>query len=686
MGLLDGFKGILADYTPNLLPEDPDKNAAARQALLAAGAAMMSTKGHNFFGSVGQGLLAGGETYQGALAQQQQDRLRKAQQQRWDLENEQNTAKLAREKEADDIIASFGGPGSISGAAGVSPTSGGAQSPAGSAPGAPGTAPAGGYSTAYNGTPYSGPEGVEAMNASTRAGMTGYQPEKVNQVMALARQGMSVDQAAQMVFGGGAAQAPLGPEPLGPPPHLPRIGQPRRPPAVDSSLEGAPGAGGTMPSAFAAGQTPRRLPSLEGVPMSDGAQSPRRAATSLEDVPTISDPPHVRANIALKAYERNMGIAMDLMQKGHIDKAKAYFDAAKKLEPKVKEIREMTTTDGRTVVANIFEDGRPPQEIEGYAPQGPKLTYQDIGHETIGLDPQGKVVVRFKNGERPGARSNSGAGTGAGSLPFSADAIDAAAARYNFDGTLPPMGMGKAGVQVRAAIMNRAAELAAGVAPTQQRRDQLENKGDTAAVIAARRSFGTGKDGQAVQSANTALNHLVTIRELAEAQKSGDMRAFNKAARALGAQFGQAEPTNLSAALVMVAPEISKAVIGAGGTGHERDQAQQALNPNGSPDQIIGATRTMEELFGGRLTEAKRTYVRTTKLSDFDETMLSPAARAVLAKQEKHAAAANGGGGKPRIKGVEELPKKPPSVGTVDQGHRFKGGNPADPKNWEKVR
>jgi len=186
--------------------------------------------------------------------------------------------------------------------------------------------------------------------------------------------------------------------------------------------------------------------------------------------------------------------------------------------------------------------------------------------------------------------------------------------------------------------MNRAAELAAGMDLTQQRRGQLENKGDVNTRNAAVRAFSTGTEGRAVQAANTALNHLVTVRELAEAQKSGDARVWNKAARAFGTQFGVAEPTNLNAALIMVAPEISKAVVGVGGTGHERDQALKALDPNGSPDQIIGATRTMEELFGGRLTEAKRTYVRTTKLSDFDTALLGPAARAVLAKQEKHGA------------------------------------------------
>jgi hypothetical protein len=222
--------------------------------------------------------------------------------------------------------------------------------------------------------------------------------------------------------------------------------------------------------------------------------------------------------------------------------------------------------------------------------------------------------------------ANNGADVG-----FTPDAITNAAARYNMDGTLPPMGMGKTGSAGRAAILNKAAELAAGVDPAQQRQDQILNKGDLATRNAAVRAFATGKDGQAIQSANTALNHLESIRNLAEAQKSGDVQAFNRAARAIGAQFGQAAPTNLNAALIMVAPEVSKAVIGAGGTGHERDQAIQALNPNGSPDQIIGATQTMQELFGGRLTEAKRTYERTTKKTDFDDALLSPAARKVIA-------------------------------------------------------
>lgn len=264
------------------------------------------------------------------------------------------------------------------------------------------------------------------------------------------------------------------------------------------------------------------------------------------------------------------------------------------------------------------------------------------------------------------------ANSGDDAVNFTPQAIDNAAARYNLDGTLPPMGMGKAASAGRTAILNRAAELKAGIDPDQQRRDQLNNKGDVAARNAAVRSFATGKDGQAVQAANTALNHLDTIRQLAMAQKNKDWRAFNQVSRAIGAQFGQAAPTDMKAALIMVAPEISKAVVGVSGTGHEREQAVDALNPNNSLDQIISGTGVMQELFGGRLTEARRTYERTTGKKDFRETMLSPAAQRVIDR------AHDGGRGGPAVGAVE--------AGKDGARYRFKGGDPSQSTNWERVR
>lgn len=85
----ENVKGMLA------LPDDPGQRSAAKQGLLAAGAAMMSGNG-NFIGMLGQGLGAGSNTYQGALAQQQQAALQRAQQQRWELENKQTQAALVK--------------------------------------------------------------------------------------------------------------------------------------------------------------------------------------------------------------------------------------------------------------------------------------------------------------------------------------------------------------------------------------------------------------------------------------------------------------------------------------------------------------------------------------------------------------------------------------------------------------
>lgn len=167
----------------------------------------------------------------------------------------------------------------------------------------------------------------------------------------------------------------------------------------------------------------------------------------------------------------------------------------------------------------------------------------------------------------------------------------------------------------------------------------------------AAKSFGTGKDGQAVQSANTALNHLATLKELAAAQNNGDIRLFNTLANRFATETGGTAPSNLAAAVTMVGPEISKAVIGAGGGQGDRDKVDSALAAltKGGKAQAAGVLATMEDLFGGRLTETQRTYERTTGRKDFADTFLSPASQRVLAARTQAAGSAAAAGGAPLV-------------------------------------
>jgi hypothetical protein len=235
-------------------------------------------------------------------------------------------------------------------------------------------------------------------------------------------------------------------------------------------------------------------------------------------------------------------------------------------------------------------------------------------------------------------------------IDFTPAAIDNAAARYNVDGTLPAMGMGANGAAGRTRILNRAAELKAGVDPEQQRRDQLGNKGEAQAKAASLRAYSAaGKEGQAIQATNTGLNHLETIEQLAQAQKNGQTQLFNSIANRLAAATGQPAPTNLAAAITMVSPEVSKAVIGAAGGQAEREEFARNFNPNASPEQALQGVGVIKDLMGGRLTEAQRTYERTTGRKDFRQTMLSPAAQRVL---DKASHAGGAGTGKPSLSDI----------------------------------
>lgn len=232
----ENMKGLLA------LPEDPNQRAAAKQGLLGFGAALLGGRG-DFGGILADGMMAGSQGYHGALAQQQQSALQKAQQQRLELENRETQAKLDEPMQLQKILA--GGPSA----------------------------------------------------------------------------------------------------PMGPAASLPRIG-------------GAPAAG--------------------AVPAAAPAQQHDLVQTYL-------------------AYGDR------LTQAGRPAQAKAYYDLAEKLRPKLKEQRALTV-DGRRVMANVFEDGTT-QQVEGFAPDAEKLSFQNTGAATMALDPfTGKPVNTIANTISPDAR------------------------------------------------------------------------------------------------------------------------------------------------------------------------------------------------------------------------------------------------------------------------------------------
>ena len=162
-----------------------------------------------------------------------------------------------------------------------------------------------------------------------------------------------------------------------------------------------------------------------------------------------------------------------------------------------------------------------------------------------------------------------------------------------------------------------------------------------ARVSAAKAYAPGGKEAASIQAANTALNHLETLQELADAQKNGNIPLFNKIANAYATQTGQPAPTNLKAAASMIGPEVAKSVLGVGGGVSERSDFVHNLNVNGSPAQISQGVGTIKDLLGGRLTEVERSYQRGTGRQDFRDQFLSPAAQKVMSARAGGGAASS---------------------------------------------
>jgi hypothetical protein len=188
----------------------------------------------------------------------------------------------------------------------------------------------------------------------------------------------------------------------------------------------------------------------------------------------------------------------------------------------------------------------------------------------------------------------------------SAASVKADAEYYAQTGKLPPVRAGQSPVAVvqqnyRNAVQNYGNALAEsrGINPSQLAEMWRTAPGQLRFVL--------GADGRATVSLGTAVRHLDTIQQLADAWGSGNVQALNKIKAAVAKQFGDASVTNLESAGSIVGPEIIKALGVAGaGTEHDRNTAAAQFAAARTPEQIKGAVKTVQALLGGQLEGKKR--------------------------------------------------------------------------------
>lgn len=134
----------------------------------------------------------------------------------------------------------------------------------------------------------------------------------------------------------------------------------------------------------------------------------------------------------------------------------------------------------------------------------------------------------------------------------------------------------------------------------------------------ASEDFATGPQGNTVRALNVAISHLNTLSNLSDALQNGDKPALNKIGNQYKEQTGQAAPTNFAAARDIVANEVTKAVTAGGGTGGDRDKAQETINAAQSPAQLKGAISTYQQLLGGQRQGLATQYKGATGRTDFE--------------------------------------------------------------------
>jgi hypothetical protein len=191
--------------------------------------------------------------------------------------------------------------------------------------------------------------------------------------------------------------------------------------------------------------------------------------------------------------------------------------------------------------------------------------------------------------------------------------------------------------------------------------------------------FASGILGRQVLSLNTVADHILRVKEYGEALNNGQIPLANRIANAIAVAEGKPEVVSFEAGRDIMADEVVRLLTSTGGTERDRAGMQSHLASFRSPEQMAGLFGVFKEFTGARFEALRQQYAEGDPKREerFMQEKLTAKGREVFDAITES---------KGRGKGGADTVVSPPKPGEVMDGHRFKGGDPADPNNWEKVQ
>ncbi len=149
---------------------------------------------------------------------------------------------------------------------------------------------------------------------------------------------------------------------------------------------------------------------------------------------------------------------------------------------------------------------------------------------------------------------------------------------------------------------------------------------------ATRKAFTSGVEARQANALNTVIGHIASLGDKIDSLENTSFMPYNFAKNVVAKATGDADITNFQTNAKSVADEVVKVWRASGGSVHDIEEAQKALESSQSPAQLRGGLETLGDLLHSKINALNDQYAKGMGLSSAEHTLLTPEAKASLKK------------------------------------------------------